>query len=254
MSEPADLWASCGPDLHAATIAGELLRLVESQEQVATSSLVDELAEQVLLEDLLEASKPGLREGTEGLHYLLASPFRYTPLRYGSRFGSRFEPSLLYGGLSLRTVLAESAYYRLVFWSAMNEPPRAGRLLTQHTLFRARYVSPRGLRLQDPPCASHAATLRHPSDYGPTQALGRRLRGLDVEAIEYSSARDLAGGLNVALFSPAALASRRPLDPQPWLCETRASGVTFSGGAERALHAFPITGFQVEGSLPLPPS
>ncbi|MFZ0788082.1 MAG: RES family NAD+ phosphorylase [Chromatiaceae bacterium] len=252
MSAIVDLWSRCGPDLKPSEIAGELLRLVESQEQVATSSIVDDLAEQVLLEDLLEPVKPPLRPGTESLHYLLASPFRYPPLRYGSRFGSRFEPSLFYGALSLQTVLAEAAYYRLVFWTAMAEPPPAGRLLTQHTVFRARYRSPRGLRLQDPPCDSHATELRHPSDYGPTQALGHRLREMDVEAIEYGSARDPSGGQNVGLFSPAALASRRPLDPQPWLCETRASRVAFSGGTERAAYAFPIELFQVEGRLPLP--
>lgn len=254
MPDIVDLWALCGATLEPGEIVGELLRLVESQEQVATSSLVDNLAEQALLEELLEPTKPPLTPGTEGLHYLLASPFCYPPLRHGSRFGSRFEPSLFYGALGLQTALAEGAYYRLLFWTAMAEPPPSGRLLTQHTVFRARYRSPRGLRLQDPPCAAYANVLRHPCDYAPTQALGRRLRDSGVAAIEYASARDPAGGLNVGLFSPAALASRRPLDPQPWLCETRASGVAFSGGTERAVHAFPIELFQVEGRLPLPAS
>ena len=59
---------------------GRLLRLVESQEQVATNSLVRTLAEQALLEDLIEASKPPLPATGHGLHYLLATPFRYPPL------------------------------------------------------------------------------------------------------------------------------------------------------------------------------
>jgi hypothetical protein len=252
MPETLDLWARCSPGLNPGEIAGELLRVVESQEQVATSGLVDDLAEQALLEGLLETAKPPLRPGTEGLHYLLASPFRYPPLRHGSRFGSRFEPSLFYGALSLETALAESAYYRLVFWTAMAQPPPSGRLLTQHTLFRTRYRSPRGLRLQEPPCATHASVLCHPSDYGPTQTLGRRLRALEVDAIEYGSARDPAGGLNVGLFSPEALAGRRPLDPQHWLCETRAAGVVFSGGTAQAVRAFPLELFQVEDRLPRP--
>lgn len=151
MSDALDLWARCGPGLNPVEIAGELLRLVESQEQVATSSLVDDLAEQALLEDLLERAKP--------------------PSRPGSRFGSRFEPSVLYGALSLRTILAESAYHRLVFWTAMAEPPPAGRLLTQHTLFRVRYRSPSpGWARRAPPVWSTRAELGGPSTHSPLRS------------------------------------------------------------------------------------
>lgn len=247
-----DLWALCRAGLDPGPIEGELLRLVESQEQVATSSLVDNLTEQALLEDLLEPSKPPRRPGTERLHYLLASPFRYPPLRHGSRFGSRFEPGIFYGAAGLETALAEGAYYRLVFYSAMTVAPPSGRLLTQHSLFRVRYRAARGVRLQDPPCATFEPILRHPSDYGPTQRLGRHLRDGGVDLIQYRSARDPAGGLNLALLDPAALASRRPLDTEPWLCETRAESVIYSGPRGRAVRRFPLRVFEVEGRLPRP--
>lgn len=115
------------------------LGIVESQEQIATLSLVDDLAEQNLLEGLLERSKPSLPAGCKGLHDLLSTPFRYPPLRHGSRFGSRAEPGLLYGARRLPTVLAEAAYYRFVFWIGMTTPPPAGQLLTQHSVFWARF-------------------------------------------------------------------------------------------------------------------
>ena len=89
----SDLWPLCREALQIGPLVGELLRLVESQEQVAASTLVDDLGEQALLEDLLDNAKPPRRPGTEGLHYLLATPFRYPPLRHGSRFGNRFEPA-----------------------------------------------------------------------------------------------------------------------------------------------------------------
>ena len=42
--------------------------------------LVDSLEEQAVLESILEQSKPALAaEGTQALHYLLATPFRYRP-------------------------------------------------------------------------------------------------------------------------------------------------------------------------------
>ncbi len=247
-----DLWAACAPGIAPAPLGGDLLRLVESQELLATSRLVEDLGEQALLEEMLERTKPPLRAGTEGLHYLLAAPFRYPPLAHGSRFGPRWEPSLFYGSKRLGTLLAEGAYYRFVFWTGMAVPPPAGRLLTQHTVFGARYRTDRGLRLQQPPCAAHAPVLTHPSDYGPTQRLGRALGDGGIAAFEYVSARDRAGGINLALFDPSALVSRKPSFLQPWLCETQGRSVRFSCSAQTGLHQFPLEDFLVDSQLPRP--
>jgi hypothetical protein len=247
-----DLWAACRARIAPVHLGGELLRIVESQEQVATSNLVDDLAEQALLEEMLERTKPVPRAGTERLHYLLAAPFRYPPLRHGSRFGSRFEPSLFCGSKRLATLLAEAAYYRFVFWTGVSVPPPSGRLLTQHAVLAVRYRTERGLRLQQDPCAEHRSTLTHPTDYGPTQRFGRALRETGIAAFEYLSARDNAGGINVALFEPAALVGRKPLFLQPWLCETQGETVRFSTAAGADLHAFPIEPLLVQGRLPRP--
>jgi hypothetical protein len=247
-----DLWSACGETLRILPLGGELLRMVESQQQVATLSLVDDLAEQALLEELLEQSKPPLVPGSEGLHYLLATPFRYPPLRHGSRFGGRFAPSLFYGARGLPTLLAEAAYYRFVFWTAMAEPPPSGRLRTQHSLFRARYRGERGVRLQEPPCAAHKAVLRNPTEYGPTQQLGAALRKKGIDLFEYVSARDPARGINLALFRPDALVSRAPLGLSRWLCETRAQAVAFAPEASSELHVFALETFLVDGRLPRP--
>jgi hypothetical protein len=233
-----DLWAACRETLAIGALRGSLRRVVESQEQVATRGLVDDLAEQDLLETLLERSKPPQPTATRGLHYLLAAPFRYPPLRHGSRFGSRFEPSLLYGSHETRTALAETAHYRGLFWRHMQTPPSAP-LLTQHTLFGAEYATPSGVALQDPPCDSHRPALTHPGDYGPTQALGAALRREGVEALEFVSARDPGQGINVALFLPTALAGTRPSFQEAWLCETGATGVVFSAVGRREMHRFP---------------
>jgi len=246
-----DIWAEAGAGAPVAALEGELLRLVESQEQVATNRLVDTLEEQALLESLLEAAKPALPKAADGLHYLLATPFRYPPLRHGSRFGGRFEPSLFYAALTTPTVLAESAYYRLVFWHGMAVPPSSP-LMTQHTLFGARWRCARGLRLQLEPFDRWRDALVDPADYRATQQLGSGMRAAGIEAFEYVSARDPAGGLNVALFTPAALATRRPTFMQAWLAETGASGVRFYSAEERALQRFPLEQFLVAGRLPTP--
>lgn len=246
-----DLWAACGEQAVARALGGEVLRLVESQEQVATNRLVANLAEQELLEAMLEASKPPLLKRTARLDYLLATPFRYPPLRHGSRFGGRHEPSLFYGARTLETVLAESAYYRFVFWQGMVRPPPAA-LRTQHTLFGATLRARRGYPLQLPPFDTYRAVLTSPDDYTSTQQLGRALREAGAEAVEYVSARDAGGGLNVALFSPTAFAGPKPTFKEEWLCETRADEVSFYARGASGLRTYARSGFEVNGRLPAP--
>lgn len=242
-------WSACLAEAGMRSLSGVLLRLVESQEQVATNQLVSSLDRQMVLEDMLEATKPRLRPKTGELHYLLATPFRYPPLKHGSRFSTRNAPSLFYGALETDTVLAEAAYYRFLFWYGMVTPP-LGKLDTQHTLFGAEYHTDKGLQLQAPPFSTYRDVLRSPSDYGPTQALGAEMRTAGVEAFEFISARDLQGGINVALFTPAALGASAPVFQEPWLCEVTAERVRFHAAHSRKLYTFPIDVFLVEGKLP----
>jgi hypothetical protein len=232
-------------------VAGTLLRLVESQEQVATSQLVSTLDRQVALEDMLEATKPPYRQLSEGLHYLLATPFRYPPLNHGSRFGSRFEPSLFYGSQETRTVLAEAAFYRFYFWSGMAQAPQ-GKLDTQHTLFEAAYKTTQGFKLQSQPFVTYSAELSHPAEYKSSQALGTLMRASGIQVFEYISARDKAQGINVALFTPLALSNKKPLSQEPWLCELTASHVKFHAVRGKGIHEFPLEDFLVEEKLPQP--
>ena len=244
-------WQACLTGTRPVKLSGTLFRLVESQEQVATNQLVGSLDRQALLEEMLEETKPRLRKGSESLHYLLAAPFRYPPLKHGSRFGTRSEPSLFYGSLTTETVLAEAAYYRFVFWAGMTRPP-AGKLDTQHTLFAAAYRTGQGLQLQGPPFTGHRDALASPSDYRASQALGTAMRAAGIEAFEFVSARDPEGGINVALFTPKAFAKKEPVSQDAWLCELSGERVRFRAARGRDLHDFAIGVFQVAGRLPWP--
>ena len=96
---------------------GRAWRAVEAQHTTATRKLCDSSEEQEILEELIEGHKPPRPTGDElaGLHYLLATPFRYPPLPHGSRFGTRSERALWYGAEEPRTCFAEVAYCRLLF-------------------------------------------------------------------------------------------------------------------------------------------
>ena len=243
-----DIWSVCAQEARPGSLRGSLLRIVESQEQVATATLVGSLEEQAVLEGLLEDTKPPVPAGAPR-HYLLSTPFRYPPLSHGSRFGSRFEPGLFYGSLSLSTLLAEAAFYRFHFWYAMVTPPEKP-FITRHTIFEASYRTDHGLQLQHPPFDRYRDTLTHPSSYGTTQRLGAAIRAQGIEAFEYRSAR--AEGLNAALFTPGALASRKPRSQEAWTCETHGGQVSFLPDAGGSLHTLPLECFLVNGRLPRP--
>ena len=249
----SEIWRQCKGERHIRPLQGRLVRLVESQEQVATLQLVDTLEEQALLEELLESSKPPVPADAEPLHYLLKTPFRYPPLRWGSRFGRRHEPSLFYAALKLETAMAESAYYRCVLWSGMAVPPPSGRILSEHASFEAGWKVERGIRLQAPPFSDHEAALTDIADYRAPQELGTAMRGAGVQAFEYRSARCPERGCNVALFTPAAFTEKRPRNLTPWLCETTAGYVAFKPAhVPGSPKIFSWELFLVDGKLPHP--
>ena len=78
------------------------------------------------------------------------------------------------------------------------------------------------------------------------------MRAAGIEAFEFVSARDPQGGINVALFTPAAFAANEPTSQEAWLCELTGDRVRFRAARSRDIHEFPDTMFQVAGRLPWP--
>ncbi|MBY6189161.1 RES family NAD+ phosphorylase [Microbulbifer agarilyticus] len=245
-------------------LIGRLYRIIESQEEVATRSLVDSLQKQGVLENLLEQSKPARLPGSEDLHYLLATPFRYPPLLWGSRFGRTAESGIFYGSKTIATVLSEAAYYRLLFLNDMEVAP-ARAVTSYHQVFSAKYCAEPGVRLQSEPWRSYWSQLTHPSEYAFCQQLGTQLRECGVRGVESPSARALCAGLselpvnggegtNVALFEPEALL-RRPLTIEAEVtAESSSDSVSFlvKSGSVVDTVSFPRAVFLSSGELPLP--
>jgi hypothetical protein len=246
------IWQACKGSQHIGYLHGELFRLVESQEQIATMSYVDTLQEQALLEEMLESVKPSFPEGSEACHYLLKTPFRYPPLKWGSRFGRTHEPGIFYGGRGVEAALAESAYYRLVFWFSMDADPVKNKIRTEHTLFSVGYKTSSGVRLQVAPFDAYLPELTHPSNYQPCQLLGSSMRESEVEVFEYQSARDPQKGICVGLFTSNAFVQKKPREMRQWFCETSATDVSFKPVDARKVIRFPIDNFLVDNKLPLP--
>ena len=110
--------------------------------------------------------------------------------------------------------------------------PFTERVISQFTVFEALYRTDQGLDLSQRPFSKHEKVLRDRADYGPCQALGTVLREREIQAITYLSARTVDDRLNVALFSPLALRSRKHRNPEHGICETLSTGVSFRLGKD----------------------
>jgi hypothetical protein len=211
-------------------------RAVEAQHVVSTLRLVsDDPDRQDLLERILEDAKPPLPSETAGLHYLLATPFRYPPRHYGSRFRAWTDPGVLYAALERRTACAEMGYWRWRF--AADSEGLSGIPASPQTLFQAG-AHGRSADLQQPPFKAREALWTDPADYSATQAAGRAARTAGIDLLLYRSVRDPEAGTCVAVLRPAALRPKRPLAQETWYLTVTAGGVVWQRERQRFVFRF----------------
>ncbi len=204
--------------------------MVEAQHVASTMKLVDSLAEQDLLEELIEGSKPSMPRDVAELDYLLATPFRYDPPKEGSRFRGTGDPGVFYGAQSVRTASAELGYWRWKFLHDAADLERIGPVA--HTAFRTQ-VRCAAVDLRSKPFVKDAKHWRHPTDYRATQAFARVAREADVVGIIYESVRDPQPAWCVALLTPSAFASPKPHpETQTWFLAVTKEGVAWRRGNE----------------------
>jgi RES domain len=192
---------------------GTLWRAVEAQHRVSTLRLVDTLAEQSLLESLLESTKPALPSSLRQQHYLVTTPFRYPPLHpQGSRFRGPADPGVFYGALERRTACAELGFWR---WRFLLDSPALQRLqpLTQ-TLFESA-LEASSLDLRRDPFLKDAKHWTDPVDYSGCQTFARVAREAGATALCYASVRDPQHGHCVAVLAATAFTSREIVE-QRW--------------------------------------
>ena len=194
--------------------------------------IVDTLAEQARLEELLEESKPAVPPECRHLHYLLFTPFRYgAPYPRGSRFRrAGHTAGVFYASQTVTTAVAEMAFFRLLFFADSPATPWPVNAI-EHTVFQARFRTSRGLDLLAAPFDRDRAQWMHPTDYSACQQLADDARRAGVDVIRYASARD-PRGVNIALLTCATFSVTAPLDRETWRLH-------FDSGGARAICAHP---------------
>ena len=211
----SNTWTPRAVSSEASDWRASVWRVVEAQHVASTMKVVDNAAEQDLLETLLETSKPPFPEDAGELDYLLATPFRYDPIRSGSRFRGVSDPGVFYGAESVSTACAELGYWR---WRFLKDAEDLDKIEpVAHTAFRAD-VHTASVDLRASPFSRDASLWMHPNDYSATQAFARVAREANIGAIVYQSVRDPEAGWCAAILSPTAFAIKKHHHPsaQTW--------------------------------------
>ncbi len=209
---------------------GPVWRMVEAQHTASTMKIVDNVEEQDLLETLLEGSKPAQPASALALDYLLATPFRYYPLRGGSRFRAGTDPGVFYGAESVRTASAELGYWR---WKFLKDAVDLEKLEpVAHTAFSAD-VGTQLIDLRQLPFNVEAATWLHPTDYSATQAMAQVAREANIGGIQYQSVRDPQPAWCVALLTPREFSKPKPRPlMQTWWLAVHQDAITWRRDSE----------------------
>ena len=213
---PSATWTPAALSCETRRVSGACWRVVESQHRVATMKLVDTLAEQVRLEEILEESKPPVPPECGQLHSLLSTPFRYgAPYPRGSRFRrAGHTPGVFYAARTPHTAVIEAAFHRLLFFAESPDTPWPDNP-GEFTAFSVRYRTAAGLDLTVAPFDRDRAVWAHPTDYEPCQAFADAARSAAIAVLRYPSACDSSSAaINIALLTCRAFACREPLDRQ----------------------------------------
>jgi hypothetical protein len=224
------------PEIALARFDDSVERIVERQEDSATTRITDDLVEQQMLEEMLEGNKPGSL--SDRIHYLLGTPFRYPPLDYGSRFGTTRDRWIFYASLDSETCLRECGYYRFKLFFDMAEPPPKP-VSCEHTMFTVDLAAERSVDLCAPAYAAFRDSLVSVESYALTHRVGQRARDASAQMLLYQSAR--GAGRNVAVFEESVFASE-PGNQRLWISQVRADRVMFR--SKQGFFMFPVEDYQ----------
>jgi hypothetical protein len=232
-------WTRDALSSEARVLDGICWRVVEAQHRVSTMKLVDTVAEQELLENLVDTTKPPVPPECRNLDYLLSTPFRYGAVYpNGSRFRrAGMTEGVFYASEMPHTAIAEKAFFRLLFYAESPATPWPINP-SEYTAFSAKYTTKKSIDLTKGKFAADKDRWMHLTDYASCQMFADIARAAEIEIIRYASVRDPENGINLALLTCRAFAKPKPIDRQTWhirlseagvqaICESPKSGITF---------------------------
>lgn len=225
---------------------GTVWRAVEQQSKAATVRITDTLDEQSLLEQIIDDVKPSPPTEVAGYHFLISTPFRYSPSPHGSRFRKPGQPDGTYYAAEMAsTAMAEMAFYRLLFFSesASAEMPGSSK---EYTAFSVDVSAPSAIDLTTPPINRFAEQWKQLVDYSPCQSLADGARACGIDVIRSQSVRDPDGGANITVLRINAIESAEPTDTQTWHIFLRPHAIQIWCENPQARYDYPIDWFAAD--------
>ena len=236
---PSTTWTHAELSSSGQELSGLCWRIVEAQHHVSTLKLLDTLDEQLLLEGLIEGTKPMVPPECRHLHYLLFTPFRYGAVYpNGSRFRrAGITEGVFYSAEAVETAIAEMTFHRLLFFAELPRTPWPQNP-AEYTAFAAEYKTNKAIDLRRGRFRAQSAAWANLVDYSQCQALAEAARIAAIEIIRYRSVRDPMHGTNLALLTCRVFKNPQPVSLQTWrirlsatgaqaICESPKSGFTF---------------------------
>ena len=209
----------------ARALSGQCWRVVESQSKASTLRLTDTLDEQAVLEGEIEKTKPPIPAESSSLHYLLFTPFRYSPYPSNSRFRrAGLTRGVFYGAEFSETAVAEIVFYRLLFFNESPNTPWPSHPI-DHRAFGADFETKLAIDLTAPPFTNYRERWTDPVDYSHCLLLADAAQDADVQVIRYESVRDASGRANLALLRSSALLTKQRFPEETWLFHFSKNGV-----------------------------
>ena len=230
---------------------GDIWRFVESQSKISTNKLAAPPDDQTHLEQLIETTKPILSGTLEALHPLFRTPFRYDPVRPGSRFRLFSDHNgVFYASERLETAAAEMAFYKLLFIA--ESPQMRFPQSFEFTAFSVNILTDSSLDLTEPNLSRDEAFWTNLKNYEYCQALAVQARLADIHTIRYWSVRTKAEKTeaNIAVLNPVAFTERNPNKTQTWqLTFDSTANAEWYAETTRKLVKFPFSQFTSDTRL-----
>jgi hypothetical protein len=220
----SNTWTQDALRSSASRLSGKCWRVVEAQHRISTMKITDTLAEQAVLEDLLEETKPPIPRECAHLDFLLSTPFRYSARNpYGSRFRRpNAESGVFYAAEQPSTAMAETAFHRTLFYAESPATPWPANA-SEYTAFSCAFKSSRVADIAKKPWLDDAG-LYHLCDYSASEVFADAARASGFEIIRYKSVRDPKGLANLALLRCTVFTKPQPIERMSWKLHLGAQG------------------------------
>lgn len=186
--------------------------------------LTDTLAEQAILESLIEETKPPIPEECRHLDFLLFTPFRYSASNpHGSRFRRpNAARGVFYCATHPETAIAETAFYRTLFYAESPATPWPANA-AEFTAFAVEVSTSGAVDVTIGALASDPG-IYHINNYTISQQFADDVRTAGLDVIKYRSVRDPEHRDNVALLVCHVFANPAPVGRQSWRLHLDANG------------------------------